>query len=208
MKKRLVAVLTAVVLLLGLVPGPVAVAAGDGTFHDITDPTVAEAAELLRQLGQPLGRQTAGCHLLRGFGQAVGLVDDQRLVVPQQWLPAVLAVEGIGQQIVMVADLDRDRWPVGFAQVLLVAAAFPLGAAAVTVRWHADVPAVIAGQPRHMVKVQAAAGFAQQRSLVGKLLATLGDLQPPLLQAQVTGEPFFALAQYSAYGCVNISVLY
>ena len=108
----------------------------------------------------------------------------------------------------MVADLDRDRWPVGFAQVLLVAAAFPLGTAAVTVRWHADVPAVIAGQPRHMVKVQAAAGFAQQRSPVGKLLATLGDLQPPLLQAQVTGEPFFALAQYSAYGCVNISVLY
>ena len=51
MKKRLVAVLTAVVLLLGLVPGPVAVAAGDGTFHDITDPTVAEAAELLRLLG-------------------------------------------------------------------------------------------------------------------------------------------------------------
>lgn len=51
MKKRLVAVLTAVVLLLGLVPGPVAVAAGDGTFHDITDPAVAEAAELLRLLG-------------------------------------------------------------------------------------------------------------------------------------------------------------
>ena len=46
-------------------------------------------------------------------------------------------------------------------------------------------------------------GFVNQ-----ELLATLGDLQPPLLQAQVTGEPFFALAQYSAYGCVNISVLY
>ena len=98
----------------------------------------------------------------------------------------------------MVADLDRDRRSVGFAQVLLIAAAFPLGAAAVTVRWHADVPAVIAGQPRHMVKVQAAAGFAQQRGPVGKPLATLGDLQPPLLQTQITGEPFFALAQYSA----------
>ena len=51
MKKRLVAVLTAVVLLLGLVPGPVAVAAGDGTFHDITDPAVAEAAELVANYG-------------------------------------------------------------------------------------------------------------------------------------------------------------
>lgn len=51
MKKRLVAALIGVVLLLGLVPGPVAVAAGGGSFHDITDPTVAEAAELLRLLG-------------------------------------------------------------------------------------------------------------------------------------------------------------
>ena len=167
-----------------------------------------QAAELVGQLGQPLGRQAAGCHLLRGFGQAVGFVDDQRLVVPQQWFPSVLAVEGIGQQIVMVADLDRDRWPVGFAQVLLVAAAFPLGAAAVTVRRDTDVPAVIPGQPRHMVKVQAAADFAQQRGPVGKPLATLGDLQPPLLQTQVAGEAFFALAQYSAYGRVNISVLH
>ena len=163
-----------------------------------------QAAELLRQLGQPLGRQTAGCHLLRGFGQAVGFVDDQRLVVPQQWFPSVLAVESIGQQIVMVADLDRDRWPVGFAQVLLVAAAFPLGAAAVTVRWHADVPAVIAGQPRHMVKVQAAAGFAQQRSPVGKPLATLGELQPPLLQTQVAGEPFLCPLRSTARMGVSI----
>ena len=50
MKKRLIAALTTVLLLLGLVPGPAAAAAGSG-FQDITDPAVAEAAELLRLLG-------------------------------------------------------------------------------------------------------------------------------------------------------------
>lgn len=48
--KRLIAGLMTVVLLLGLMPGT-AVAAGGGSFQDITDPNMAEAAEILRLLG-------------------------------------------------------------------------------------------------------------------------------------------------------------
>lgn len=55
MKQRLIAALTAVVLMIGLLPvtaaGAVTGTAGGSSFTDISDPAVAEAAELLRLLG-------------------------------------------------------------------------------------------------------------------------------------------------------------
>ena len=61
-------------------------------------------------------------HLFSRFGQTVGFVDHDGLVVPQQRSPSVLPVESVGQQVIVVADLDGYGRAVRFSQIPLVTA--------------------------------------------------------------------------------------
>ena len=72
-----------------------------------------------------LRRQALPIHLAGSIRQLVGLVDDQSPVIIQKGPQFLKPMGCIGQQIVVVADLDKDLRTSGLFQVLMVAAAVP-----------------------------------------------------------------------------------
>ena len=137
----------------------------------------------------------------------MGFVDHDGLVVPQQRLPAILPVQGVGQQIVVVANLDGHGQVIRFPQIPLVTAATARGAEPRAVLGHADLSPVKARQAGQFIQVKAVQRLPQNRSPPGKPLAALRHLPLPFQQAEVTHKALLALAQYSLDWCVKISVL-
>ena len=96
----------------------------------------------VNQLPQPFYGKLFGQHLFSRFGQTVGFVDHDGLVVPQQRSPSVLPVESVGQQVIVVADLDGYVRAVRFSQIPLVTATAARGAEPRALLKHADLPPV------------------------------------------------------------------
>ena len=75
------------------------------------------------QLRQVCCGDGAGAHLPGGLRQAVRLIDNQQPGVVQQGTPSLQPVDGVRQQIVVVADLDHALAPRDLPQIPVVPAA-------------------------------------------------------------------------------------
>lgn len=94
-----------------------------------------------------LRRQALPVHLAGGIRQLVGLVDDQSPVIVQKGPQFLKPMGCIGQQIVVVADLDEDLRTSGLFQVLMVAAAVPQPAGFLADLRNAHLAAVKTARP-------------------------------------------------------------
>ena len=135
----------------------------DGSLHTPAEPLSQLCQALLLQAVckslQILQRQSACVHLLVGLRQAMRFIDDQRTVILEQRLPAVLAVGCVCQQVIVVAHLEPDGRVFRHPKVVLVPAVVSAEAIPGTALRHADSAPIIARQPRDLVQVQAGIGL-------------------------------------------------
>ena len=137
----------------------------------------------------------------------MGFVDHGSLVVPQQRPPAVLPVESVGQQVIVVADLDGYVRAVRFPQIPLVTAAAARGAKPRALLGHTNSSPVKAGETGQLVQVEALLRLPQNRGPPGKPIAALRHLPLPLQQTEIAHKALLALAQYGLDWFTQISAL-
>ena len=146
-----------------------------------------------------LRRQALPVHLAGGIRQLVGLVDDQSPVIIQKGPQFLQAMGCIGQQIVVVADLDEDLRTSGLFQVLMVAAAVPQPAGFLADFRNAHLAAVKTAQASDSVQVIIALKGEQRFPLFLVFVLPLDGLQP-LGKAGVADEPLLPLANHGPDG--------
>ena len=86
-------------------------------------------------------REALPGHLAGGFRQLVGLVHHEDSEIVEQGRQPPQPVDGVCQQVVVVADLDGKFSAAGFFQILAVAAGFPRTAFGAHLR-NTDLPPV------------------------------------------------------------------
>ena len=138
-----------------------------------------------------------GQHLLGCLRQAVGFVNHNGLIIPQQRLPAVLSVQGVGQQVIVVADLDGHGGAIGLPQIPLVAAAAARRAEPRALLGYTDLPPIKAGETGQLVQIEAVLRLPQNRGPPGKPVAALRHLPLTFQQAKIAHKALLTLAQYS-----------
>ena len=137
----------------------------------------------------------------------MGFVDHGSLVVPQQRSPAVLPVESVGQQVIVVADLDGYVRTVRFPQIPLVAAAAARRAEPRALLGYTDLPPIKAGETGQLVQIEAVLRLPQNRGPPGKPVAALRHLPLAFQQAKIAHKALLTLAQYSLDWIIKISIL-
>ena len=142
-----------------------------------------------------LRRQALPVHLAGGIRQLVGLVDDQSPVIVQKGPQFLKPMGCIGQQIVVVADLDEDLRTSGLFQVLMVTAAVPQPAGFLADLRNAHLAAVKTAQASDSVQVIIALKGEQRFALFLVFILPLDGLQP-LGKAGVADEPLLPLANH------------
>ena len=142
-----------------------------------------------------LRRQALPVHLAGGIRQLVGLVDDQSPVIVQKGPQFLKPMGCIGQQIVVVADLDEDLRTSGLFQVLMVAAAVPQPAGFLADLRNAHLAAVKTAQASDSVQVIIALKGEQRFPLFLVFVLSLDGLQP-LGEAGIADKPLLPLANH------------
>ena len=118
------------------------------------------------QLRQVCCGDGAGAHLPGGLRQTVRLVDNQQPGVVQQGTPSLQPVDGVRQQIVVVADLDHALAPRDLPQIPVVPAAPGARTIRGTMRRNADQSAVKAAELRCLIQIQLSAQGEKRFELV------------------------------------------
>ena len=166
----------------------------------------ALSCQLVCEVIQICHRQAPGPHLLVDFRQFVRLINDERAVIPQKRFPTVLAVYGIRQKVIMVADLNQERADTALVQIPLVSASITCNAVSVTSLRHADMSPVISRQALDLI--QTGICIPKHAQPPSKLFPALCHFPLSFQQAQVTGVTTLSFAKYSLYRLFNISTLY
>ena len=114
----------------------------------------------------------------------------------------------VGQQVIVITDLNGNRSTIGIFQILPVSAIGMQDTAAAAALWYTDQAAVMAGNSWQEIQVQASVGSAQGSCPSAEAFAAHTDLFLANQKTFVTGEAFFSFSQHSTNGFLNISVLY
>ena len=136
------------------------------------------------------------------------LVNDERAVIPQKRFPTVLAVYGIRQKVIMVADLNQERADTALVQIPLVSASITCNAVPGASLRHADMPPVISRKALNLIQIQTTIRIPKYAQPPGILFPALRHFPLSFQQAQVTDITALSFAKYSMYRLINISILY
>ena len=108
----------------------------------------------------------------------------------------------------MIANLDRDRRPVGCFQILSVAAVRMCDATAAAPTRHTDQAALMARQVRQSVKVQALPSFLQRGGPLAEAFSPCRNLLLANQQTHIANEALLPFSQHSTDRARDISILY
>ena len=150
----------------------------------------AKALPILR--GKLLVKGLSGC-----FGQLMRFVYDQHTVIPQQRALALFPPDGIGQQVIVVAYLNRHRRPHGSLQIVLIPAGIPIGAVSRTDSRNAHQRTVECRQPLDGVQIDLLVQCGHDGPLLAVIPRFAVDLPGAFFQAAVADKAFLAFSHHS-----------
>ena len=141
-------------------------------------------------------RQLFCVHLAGSIGQLVRFIHHQRLITSKQKWLIFHAVCSIGQQVIVVANLDIGLH--GISQILLIAAIQTHETISRAGPRHRDSAAVIPGKLRNMIHVQNVRSNVQA---VGLPFSAWLHQRCSFGKAGIADKTLFALADNSCDGC-------